>query len=144
MLGEHGNSAFPAWSTVSIGGVPLEKLDMFYDHETDFDREVVAGEVVNTAYDVLQSKGWTNTGIAMGACRLAKAVLFDEHAVLPVSMPFNGEYDLNEVALSLPSIIGKNGVEKRIPLHLPAAELELLQKSAESVKAVMRANNVID
>lgn len=144
MLGEHGNSAFPAWSTVNIGGVPLDSLDEFYDHETALDRQEIAQEVVNTAYDVLQSKGWTNTGIAMGACRLAKAVLFDEHAVLPVSMPFTGEYGLTDVALSLPSIIGKNGVEKRIPLHLPADELEMMKKSAESVKAVMRANQVID
>lgn len=144
MLGEHGNSAFPAWSTVNIGGVPLAGLDEFYDHEQAFDRQEIAQEVVNTAYDVVQSKGWTNTGIAMGACRLAKAVLFDEHAVLPVSMPFTGEYGLTDVALSLPSIIGKNGVEKRIPLHLPADELEMMKKSAESVKSVMRANQVID
>ena len=144
MLGEHGNSAFPAWSTVNIGGVPLAGLDEFYDHEQAFDRQEIAQEVVNTAYDVVQSKGWTNTGIAMGACRLAKAVLFDEHAVLPVSMPFTGEYGLKDVALSLPSIIGKNGVEKRIPLHLSADELEMMKKSAESVKSVMRANQVID
>ena len=144
MLGEHGNSAFPAWSTVNIGGVPLDSLDEFYDHEQALDRQEIAQEVVNTAYDVLQSKGWTNTGIAMGACRLAKAVLFDEHAVLPVSMPFTGEYGLTDVALSLPSIIGTNGVEKRIPLHLPADELEMMKKSAESVKSVMRANQVID
>ncbi|MCR5756358.1 MAG: L-lactate dehydrogenase [Selenomonas sp.] len=144
MLGEHGNSAFPAWSTVNIGGVPLARLDEFYDHDKDLDRQDIAQEVVNTAYDVLQSKGWTNTGIAMGACRLAKAVLFDERAVLPVSMPFAGEYGLKDVALSLPSIIGRHGVEKRIALNLPADELELMQKSAESVKSVMRANKVID
>ncbi len=144
MLGEHGNSAFPAWSTVSIGGVPLAELDAFYDHEGAFDREAVAGEVVNTAYDVLKSKGWTNTGIAMGACRLAKAVLYDEHAVLTVSTPLHGEYGIEDVSLSLPSVIGKGGVLKRIPLHLPAEEEEMLHKSADSVKSVLRANGVID
>jgi len=143
MLGEHGNSAFPAWSTVSIGGVALDKLDEFFDHEESFDREKVGGEVVNTAYDVLNSKGWTNTGIAMGACRLAKAVLYDEHAVLPVSMPFSGEYGIADVSLSLPSVIGKEGVLKRVPLPLPAEEEEALRKSAESVKAVLRGNGVI-
>lgn len=144
MMGEHGNSAFPAWSTVSIGGVPLSQLDEFYDHEGKLNLEEIGQEVVNTAYDVVQSKGWTNTGIAMGACRLAKAVLFDERAVCPVSMPLHGEYGLHEVALSMPSIIGRHGVEKRIPLHLPAEEEEMMKKSAESVKAVMRANGVID
>lgn len=143
MLGEHGNSAFPAWSTVNIGGVPLDELDEFYDHEGALDRGKIGQEVVNTAYDVVMSKGWTNTGIAMGACRLAKAVLFDERCVMPVSMPLTGEYGLKDVALSMPSIIGRHGVEKRIPLHLPEDELELMKKSAESIQAVLRANNVI-
>ena len=143
MLGEHGNSAFPAWSTVSIGGVTLSKLDEFFDHEEDLNREKIAQEVVNTAYDVVMSKGWTNTGIAMGACRLAKAVLFDERCVMPVSMPLNGEYGLHHVALSMPSIIGRHGVEKRIPLPLAKAEDELMQKSAESIQAVLRGNGVI-
>ena len=143
MLGEHGNSAFPAWSTVNIGGVPLARLDEFFDHEEELDREKIAQEVVNTAYDVVMSKGWTNTGIAMGACRLAKAVLFDEHCVMPVSMPLDCEYGVHDVALSMPSIIGRNGVEKRIPLPLPAEEEELLQKSAESIQAVLRGNGVI-
>ena len=143
MLGEHGNSAFPAWSTVSIGGVPLQQLDEFYDHEGKLDLAEIAQEVVNTAYDVVQSKGWTNTGIAMGACRLAKAVLFDEHAVCPVSTPLKGEYGLHDVALSLPSVIGRHGVEKRIPLHLPEEELAMLKKSAESIQAVLRGNGVI-
>lgn len=143
MLGEHGNSAFPAWSTVSIGGVPMERLDDFFEHEKAFDREAVAAEVVNTAYDVLKSKGWTNTGIAMGACRLAKAVLYDERAVLTVSAPFHGEYGIDNVSLSLTSVIGKDGVMKRIPLPLPAEEEAMLRKSAESVKSVLRANGVI-
>lgn len=143
MLGEHGNSAFPAWSTVSIGGVSLRQLDEFYEHDEALDLEEISRKVVCTAYDVLQSKGWTNTGIAMGVCRVAKAVLFDERAVIPVSMPLKGEYGLKDVALSMPSIIGRHGVERRIPLPLPENEMELFKKSAETVKAVLRSNGVI-
>lgn len=143
MLGEHGNSAFPAWSTVSIGGVPLKELDSYFEHEGPLDKEAIAKEVVNTAYDVLQSKGWTNTGIAMGACRLAKAVFFDEHIVTPVSTPFHGEYGLTDVSLSLPSVIGKDGVIKRIPLALPDDELTALKASAKSVQDVLQANHLL-
>jgi len=60
-----------------------------------------------------------------------------------VSLPLKGEYGLTEVALSLPSVIGKNGVERRIPLHLPEVELALLKKSAESIRDVLRSNGVI-
>jgi L-lactate dehydrogenase len=62
---------------------------------------------------------------------------------MPVSMPLNGEYGLHNVALSLPSIIGRHGVEKRIPLPLANDEEELMQKSAESIQAVLRGNGVI-
>ena len=143
MLGEHGNSAFPAWSALTIGGVPFQDLDAFYEHDGALDKAAVAEEVVQTAYDVLESKGWTNTGIAVGACRLARAVLNDEKLVTPASVPFTGEYGLTDVALSLPSVIGKNGVERRIPLHLTDEEIELLKKSAASVQEVLRGNGII-
>lgn len=143
MLGEHGNSAFPAWSLVNIGGIGADALDRHFGLQTPLDRAAVAQQVVQTAYDVLNFKGWTNTGIAMGACRLAKAVLLDERSILPVSLPLAGEYGLSDVAMSLPSLIGANGVEKRFALDLPAEELDKLHASAQSIQAVLRANRLI-
>ncbi len=142
MLGEHGNSAFPAWSTVSIGGIRLNDLHNYFP-EVKLDRELIHKQVVKTAYEVMDAKGWTNTGIASGAIRLAQAVFFDEKAVVPVSVPLTGEYGLKDVALSLPSVVGKDGVEKRLALQLPEDELELLYKSSECIKEVLRASNLI-
>lgn len=142
MLGEHGNSAFPAWSTVSIGGIRLNDLHNYFP-EVKLDRELIHKQVVKTAYEVMDAKGWTNTGIASGAIRLAQAVFFDEKAVVPVSVPLTGEYGLKDVALSLPSVVGKEGVEKRLALPLPEDELELLYKSSECIKEVLRASNLI-
>lgn len=142
MLGEHGNSAFPAWSTVSIGGIRLNDLHNYFP-EVKLDRELIHKQVVKTAYEVMDAKGWTNTGIASGAIRLAQAVFFDEQAVIPVSVPLTGEYGLKDVALSLPSVVGKDGVEKRLALPLPKDELELLYKSSECIKEVLRASNLI-
>ena len=143
MLGEHGNSAFPAWSLLNIGGIPADQLDKFFNKAIPLDRQAVAAFVVQVAYDVLNYKGYTNTGIAMGACRLAKAVFGNERSILPVSTPLSGEYGLTDVALSLPSLITENGVEQRFALHLPQDELENLQFSADSIKAVLRANKLI-
>ena len=142
MLGEHGNTAFPAWSTVSIGGIRLNDLHNYFP-EVKLDRELIHKQVVKTAYEVMDAKGWTNTGIASGAIRLAQAVFFDEKAVVPVSVPLTGEYGLKDVALSLPSVVGKDGVEKRLALPLPEDELELLCKSSECIKEVLRASNLI-
>ena len=142
MLGEHGNSAFPAWSTVSIAGIPLGKLGKYYP-EVNLDKEAIAKQVVKTAYEVMDAKGWTNTGIASGAIRLAQAVFYDEKAVLPVSKVLHGEYGLTDVALSLPSVIGKDGVEKRFELPLEGSELENLHHSANCIKEVLKASNLI-
>lgn len=143
MLGEHGNTAFPAWSTVSIGGVRVDNLDKYYDYTEPFDRAKIADNVVQTAYDCLLSKGWTNTAIAMGVCYLAKGILNNSRCITPVSAPLNGEYGLHDVALSLPSIIGENGIEKRLDLALPDDEVANLHKSAEAIQKVLRTNNLI-
>ena len=142
MLGEHGNTAFPAWSTVSIAGVPLDKLSQYYP-DVVLDHEAIKKQVVKTAYDVMDAKGWTNTGIAAGAIRLAQAVFYDEKAVLPVSKVLHGEYGLEDVALSLPSVIGKDGVEKRFAIPLEGQELEDLHRSANCIKEVLRTCNLI-
>ena len=138
MLGEHGNSAFPAWSMVNIGGIPADQLDDYFEVASPLDKAAIGKQVVQVAYDVLNGKGWTNTGIAMGAVRLAKAVLFDERFVGPVSVTMQGEYGINEkVSLSIPCVIGKNGVEKRLPFPLPEAEILQLKNCAKTVRAVL-------
>lgn len=142
MLGEHGNTAFPAWSTVSIAGVPLDKLSQYYP-DVVLDHDAIKKQVVKTAYDVMDAKGWTNTGIAAGAIRLAQAVFYDEKAVLPVSKVLHGEYGLEDVALSLASVIGKDGVEKRFAIPLEGQELEDLHRSANCIKEVLRTCNLI-
>ena len=133
MLGEHGNSAFPAWSLVNIGGVSCDKLDEYFQPAEPLNRAKTAAEVVNVAYDVLNFKGFTNAGIAMAACRLAKAVLFNERSILPVSTTLQGEYGISNVALSLPCLITEEGVEKRIAVPLSDEELAKLTLSAESI-----------
>ncbi len=142
-LGEHGNSGFPAYSTVSIAGAGVNDLDRVFGLADQLDRAAVAERVVKVAYEVNNSKGWTNTGIATAAVSLARAALMNEKSVYPVSVPMTGEYGLRNVSLSLPAIIGAGGVEKRLLLNLPDEELALLEKSAESVKLVLRENNVI-
>lgn len=134
MLGEHGNSAFPAWSRLNIAGIHSDELDKYFNPKEPIDREKVAQKVVQVAYDVLNLKGWTNSGIAMAACRLAKAVVLNERSVLPVSTTLEGEYGLKDVALSIPCIITENGVEKRIAAPLSDDEVEKLTKSAESIR----------
>ncbi len=139
ILGEHGNSAFAAWSLVSIAGLPSDRLDEYFCPAEPLDRDKTAAQVVQVAYDVLNAKGWTNSGIAMAACRIARAVLFNEHSIFPVSATLDGEYGLTQVALSLPCVVSSEGIDRRLEVPLSQAEIEKLQASAKNLAAVLQS-----
>ena len=137
VLGEHGNSAFVAWSTTGCAGFALEHLDEYFHHTDKLDKQAVENELVQVAYDVINKKGFTNTGIAMAACRFIKAVLYDEHTILPCSAVLDGEYGLHDVALSIPRMICSTGIMRSFEVHLTDAELEKLHAAAKSVRGAL-------
>ena len=95
-------------------------------------------QVRDAAYTIIDRKGYTNTAIGMAIVRLAAAVLYDQRSVLPVSRMLNGEYGLHDVCLSIPSVIGINGVEAAVTPDLDAAEMQALRHSAETLQASIR------
>ena len=137
VLGEHGNAAFVAWSTTGCAGFPLEKLDEYFHHTTPLDKAAVEQELVQVAYDVINRKGYTNTGVAMAACRFVKSVLYDEHTILPASAVMNGEYGIKDVALSMPRMICADGIMRVFEVHLTDDELEKMNKAAQSVRGAL-------
>ena len=137
VLGEHGNSAFVAWSTVNCGGLGLEHMDEYFHKTEPLDRKAVEQELVQVAYDIINKKGFTNTGIAMAACRFIKAVLYDEHSILPCSAILDGEYGLHDVALSIPRMICADGIMRSFEVHLTDDELEKMHAAAKSVRGAL-------
>ncbi|RLL39990.1 L-lactate dehydrogenase [Oceanobacillus piezotolerans] len=139
MMGEHGMTAFPVFSRLNVQGFGEKELDVHLQGKEPLDREVFGQKVVNTAYDVITSKGWTNAAIAQAAITLAKAIVLDERSVYPVCTTLNGQYGYDgDVALSMPCIIGKNGVEQQLEIELDEQEMELLHKSAAYIQETMR------
>ena len=137
VLGEHGNSAFVAWSTTACAGFPIDDLDEYFHHTEKLSHKAVEDELVQVAYDVINRKGFTNTGIAMAACRFIKSVLYDEHTILPCSAVLDGEYGLHDVALSIPRMICADGVMRSFEIHLTDDELEKLHAAAKSVRGAL-------
>lgn len=139
MMGEHGLTAFPVFSRLNVQGFGEEELDHIFVEKEPLDREKFGQKVVKSAYDVLNGKGWTNAGVAQSAITLTKAVLLNEKSVYPVSTTLQGQYGYHgDVALSMPCIIGRNGVEKQLEIELDEKELELLHKSAEYIQETMK------
>lgn len=138
IIGEHGDSEIAAWSGANISGIPLSdfcELRGHYRHTENTAR--IAEEVKNSAYEIIEKKQATYFGIAMSVKRICEVILRDEKSILPVSSMMYGEYGISDVALSMPAIVGKNGVETKVPIPLNADELQKLQKSASMLRDIL-------
>lgn len=138
IIGEHGDSQIAAWSSANVSGVPLSdfcEMRGFLDHEENMMR--IAEDVKNSAYTIIEKKKATYYGVAMAVRRICEAIIRDEKSVLPVSSIQHGAFGIEGVALSMPSIVGKYGVEKNIPMSLSEKEQEELKKSALALQDVL-------
>lgn len=138
ILGEHGDSEFVAWSSANVSGVPLHdfcEMRGHFNHEEAMER--LADGVKNSAYEIIEKKKATYYGIAMSVKRVCEAIVRDEKSILPVSSMQHGSYGIDGVALSLPAVVGKNGVETIVPIKLDEQETAQLRKSAETLKNVI-------
>ncbi len=134
ILGEHGDTEVPIWSSANIGGMPLVDNSVV-GKPFDADKmNRLFQQVRSAAYEIIDRKGYTNTAIGTAIVRLVEALLEDQKSVLTVSRMLTGEYGLKDVCLSIPSVVGIAGVEDAILLRLDAAELKGLQRSAAVLK----------
>lgn len=137
MLGEHGDTEFPVWSAATIGGVPIRdwrQSDGTQPFTPEY-LEQIAHDTAHAAYQVIAGKGATNYAIGLAGARIIEAILQDQHAVLPVSGVLDGAYGLHGVALSLPAVVGAEGIVRTIELPLDEAEQAALQHSAQTLIA---------
>ena len=138
IVGEHGDSEIAAWSCANISGIPLNdfcELRGHYRHSENTAR--IAQEVKNSAYEIIEKKQATYYGIAMSVKRICEVILRDEKSILPISSMMYGEYGISDVALSMPAILGKNGVEMKVPIPLNQEELAKLRESASMLRDVL-------
>jgi L-lactate dehydrogenase len=135
ILGEHGDSEFAAWSTVSIGGkspVRSTVLGRKWDEER---MQALFVRVRDAAYEIISGKGYTNLAIGLVISRLVSRILQDRHSIQPVSVRLDEGYDLPGMCISVPALIGANGVERLIHLNLPENERAALEHSADILRA---------
>jgi len=135
IIGEHGDSEFATWSTTNVSSVPLHDFcEMRGHHNHEKAMEEIENSVRNSAYEIIKRKHATYYGIAMAVKRICEAIIRDEKSVLPVSSLMTSVYGIEDVALSMPAIVGKDGVECLIPERLSADEQSKLRESAKIIK----------
>lgn len=128
ILGEHGDTQFPAWSISSIGGVPIleypnidiQLLDQF------------ANQARDRAYEIIKLKGSTFYGVASCVASMCENIIYDQKALAPISC-FVKEFN---VCLSVPCVLDKNGIQQQPHIRLNQHEQELLKKSAHTIASL--------
>ena len=129
VIGEHGDSEFVPWSTVSIG---LSKIHNFLSYE---EQKKIEDDVKNSAYEIIKKKGATCYGIGMCLVKITNAILEDKKIILPVS-----SYDKkNDVCISTPAIVCSQGVKEKIFIPLTLDEEAKLTKSINTIKDAIKS-----
>lgn len=137
IMGEHGDSEFPVWSHAGVGNQPLMQFIRHINADEDKvkqDLDEIFVSVRDAAYDIIQGKGATYYGIAVGMVRLTKAILQDEGSILTISALLSDEYGFNDVYIGVPAIIDKTGIRGIIELNLNEVETAQMKNSVEILK----------
>ena len=135
IIGEHGDSELAVWSEANVSGLDLEDFCRVRGQTLGAEnRDRLYREVRDSAYEIIRRKGATYYGIAMAVGRIAEAIVKDERAVLPVSAVLDGQYGMNGLALSLPSIVGRKGLQEILEIPLSGEERAALEASAEQMR----------
>jgi len=138
VFGEHGDSSMIPWSLSSIDGM---KFDDYCAHIDNLgDKDAIEQEVRAGGAEVIKCKGATYYAIALSVSQIAEAILRDTKMILTVSTLQDGSrYGVKDVCLSLPCVVGANGIEREITPPLLPEEEEAVRKSAAALREVIDA-----
>jgi len=133
ILGEHGDSMVPIWSSASVNGLPLEKFPGWTPNSANelFTRTKGSGA------EVIKKKGGAGFAVGIAIRDVIDAIALDSHQILPISSIQNGCYDIRDVALSVPTVVGKNGVESTYQLDLWPKEIQALRRSGTVLRETL-------
>jgi len=130
ILGEHGDSMVPVWSSATIAGLPLEKFPGWTPHLATelFTRTKGSGA------EVIKKKGGAGFAVGLAIQEVIEAVTLDRQAILPVSSVQQGCYGIRDVALSVPTIVGRAGVVATREIELWPKEVQALRTSGQVLR----------
>jgi len=126
ILGEHGDSMVPVWSNAQIGGLPLEK----FPGVTPALIAEVEKRTRASGAEVIKKKGGAGFAVGVSIAEVIHAIALDQKRILPVSSLLTGAYGLKDVAISVPTVVGRRGVEGHIEVELWPKERLALANSA--------------
>lgn len=133
ILGEHGDTMLPVWSSASVGGLPLTEVP---GCDANFQRQIF-DRTKKSGAEVISRKGGAGWAVGATIAETVHAIAMDRKQLLPVSSLQTGAYGLRNVCLSVPSVVGRGGVENHLELKLWPKEEQALKASAKALQAML-------
>ncbi len=139
ILGEHGDSEFAAWSMTHIAGMSMDRFCVLCGRCSNWlaERAKIEQAVRDSAYHIIDYKGATYYAVGLALTRIVASILRNEHSVLTVSVPLEGEYGLSGVSLSVPCIIAQEGIDRIMMATLTSEEHDALKRSADVLRGMI-------
>lgn len=139
IIGEHGDSEVPVWSTANVGGVKIvpDEWSNLAENE-QIKLSSIYYQVQNAAYEIIQRKGYTSYAIGLATTDIVKAILYSQERILTVSGLMTGLYGIEDVCLSIPRVVNEKGILKTVNLILSTEEEKLLQQSAQVLHNIFK------
>ena len=130
VIGEHGDTSVPVWSSVTIGGVPL----LGHGQDPTPVHDAMHKEVVNSAYDVINKKGYTNWAVGLTGAHISNCVVHDTRRIMSLSTCVRGLKGVKEdVFISMPAALGATGIQRIIDLPLTQKETAKFLHSVDTI-----------
>lgn len=133
ILGEHGDSMLPVWSSATVDGFPLVK----FPGVTPTFQTQIFERTQKSGAEVISRKGGAGWAVGVAIREVIDSIILDRQHILPVSSLINGPYGIRDVSISIPTVVGRKGVVKTIELELWPKELTALQSSARALKETL-------
>jgi L-lactate dehydrogenase len=140
ILGEHGDSMVPIWSSATAAGLPLDKFPGW----TATSADTLFARTKGSGSEVIKAKGGAGFAVGLAIREVVHAVALDQKRILPISSLVNGTYGLRDVCLSVPTVVGRKGAEAQLEIELWPKEVAALRHSAqvlrETIDQVLKTN----
>lgn len=143
VLGEHGATAFIPWNTVNIVGISFDNFEKQFELKNKIDKGKILKEMKTVGLDIVELKGYTRSGVALSVCRLISAIIRNERCVVPVSVVLNGQYGIQDVALSLPCVISENGIDRILEVPLDEQGRKDFEYCVEHLKGILERSKAL-
>jgi len=138
IVGEHGDTQLPLWSATHIAGMNAEEYGNMHNSTfSNEDKELIKEDVKKAGAIIIQNKGATYYAIAVAVNTLVETLLKNQNTIRTVSTVTDGPYGIYDVAISLPSLINSNGVEKIVEFPITNEEVKMLKASANAIKSIL-------